>query len=264
VEVWLQVPLSAVVGTGFFSATDTCNALSPECIHRAKASSDKVEHCATSFVYRARVPFHPGRIHAFAQRYFLLQQQDWSAAIAAAAPGRAAARLRRSAHLAADAAAALCCSGSAPNAGAAAAPAAAQLAADAAAHAAALAAAAAHDAAADDATPAAEAEVDVAEAAAAGEARKAAFGTLVRSKGFVWLAGPGREGHCGEWSSAGNILRIGTGGPWFAELPLEAWPTLDPAKRAEILADFQAGCGDRCDHMVLWSAASLLSEEFHI
>jgi G3E family GTPase len=48
-------------------------------------------------------------------------------------------------------------------------------------------------------------------------ARLAAFGNLLRSKGFVWVAG--RDDHCAEWSSAGGLLRFGTGGPWYAVLP---------------------------------------------
>ncbi len=46
---------------------------------------------------------------------------------------------------------------------------------------------------------------------------------VLRSKGFVWLAGPTRHDHVGEWSSAGNLLRFGTGGPWYAVLPRCAW-----------------------------------------
>jgi len=31
----------------------------------------------------------------------------------------------------------------------------------------------------------------------------------------------------GEWSSAGNILKLTCGGPWFAALPQEAWPEIE-------------------------------------
>ena len=31
----------------------------------------------------------------------------------------------------------------------------------------------------------------------------------------------------GEWSSAGNILKLTCGGPWFAALPREAWPDIE-------------------------------------
>jgi hypothetical protein len=54
--------------------------------------------------------------------------------------------------------------------------------------------------------------------------REAAFGQLLRSKGFVWVAGPSRRDHCAEWSQAGNVLRFGTGGPWYCVQPREAWP----------------------------------------
>ena len=48
----------------------------------------------------------------------------------------------------------------------------------------------------------------------------------------MWLAG--REDLCGDWSQAGGILRVGVGGPWFAALPDEAWPT-EQSARADIL-----------------------------
>lgn len=44
---------------------------------------------------------------------------------------------------------------------------------------------------------------------------------VLRSKGFVWLAG--NDIMAGEWSQAGSIMRIGCGGPWFAALPRKAW-----------------------------------------
>ena len=31
----------------------------------------------------------------------------------------------------------------------------------------------------------------------------------------------------GEWSSAGNMLKLHCGAPWFAAMPQEAWPNID-------------------------------------
>lgn len=55
---------------------------------------------------------------------------------------------------------------------------------------------------------------------------------ILRSKGFVWLAR--RDVLMGEWSSAGNILKMSCGSPWFAAIPQEAWPDID----ASILTTF--------------------------
>lgn len=49
-----------------------------------------------------------------------------------------------------------------------------------------------------------------------------AFGPVLRSKGFIWLST--RPFQFGEWSQAGGMLTMGCGGPWFAEVPDEAWP----------------------------------------
>ena len=42
---------------------------------------------------------------------------------------------------------------------------------------------------------------------------------LLRSRGFAWVAGAGREDHCCEWSQAGGVITLGTGGPWYCVLP---------------------------------------------
>jgi hypothetical protein len=54
--------------------------------------------------------------------------------------------------------------------------------------------------------------------------------------GFVWLAT--RPDLCGEFSAAGSILRFTVGGPWYASLPLDAWPP-EEKERKDILQDFQ-------------------------
>ncbi|GFF37644.1 putative metal chaperone YciC [Aspergillus lentulus] len=74
-----------------------------------------------------------------------------------------------------------------------------------------------------------------------------AFGSVLRSKGFFWLAT--RPFQFGEWSQAGGMLTIGCGGPWFAEVPDEAWPE-DPDVRKSIENDFQEPWGDRRQEIV--------------
>ncbi|KAL4762814.1 phosphate transporter family-domain-containing protein [Aspergillus foveolatus] len=77
--------------------------------------------------------------------------------------------------------------------------------------------------------------------------RKSPFGPILRSKGFFWLAT--RPSHFGEWSQAGSMLTVGCGGPWFAEVPDEAWPE-DKDVRGSIERDFQGEWGDRRQELV--------------
>ncbi|KAL4747025.1 hypothetical protein BDW72DRAFT_197133 [Aspergillus terricola var. indicus] len=77
--------------------------------------------------------------------------------------------------------------------------------------------------------------------------RQSPFGPILRSKGFFWLAT--RPSHFGEWSQAGSMLTVGCGGPWFAEVPDEAWPE-DKEVRGSIERDFQGEWGDRRQELV--------------
>lgn len=74
-----------------------------------------------------------------------------------------------------------------------------------------------------------------------------AFGAVLRSKGFFWLST--RPYQFGEWSQAGGMLTVGCGGPWFAEMPDDAWPE-DKDVIESILNDFQAPWGDRRQELV--------------
>lgn len=47
-------------------------------------------------------------------------------------------------------------------------------------------------------------------------------GTLLRSKGFFWLAS--RPEHAGNWSQAGGIMHHGLAGRWWVSVPKEQWP----------------------------------------
>ncbi|MDT4290945.1 zinc metallochaperone GTPase ZigA [Methylomonas sp. MO1] len=47
-------------------------------------------------------------------------------------------------------------------------------------------------------------------------------GTLLRSKGFFWLAS--RPDHAGSWSQAGGVMHHGLAGRWWAAVPRQEWP----------------------------------------
>ncbi|KAL3130123.1 hypothetical protein ABBQ38_008437 [Trebouxia sp. C0009 RCD-2024] len=75
--------------------------------------------------------------------------------------------------------------------------------------------------------------------------RKITYGKIFRSKGFVWIGR--RNDMMGEWSSAGNMLKLNCGAPWFAAMPQEAWPDI---KVAEVMQDFVEPHGDRRQEIV--------------
>lgn len=75
-----------------------------------------------------------------------------------------------------------------------------------------------------------------------------AFKTLLRSKGFFWLAT--RPYQSGEWSQAGAILTINCGGRWFAEEHDPAnWPEDEDVKKS-VYDDFAGRWGDRRQELV--------------
>ena len=84
-------------------------------------------------------------------------------------------------------------------------------------------------------------------AAKAFESLKQKYGNVLRSKGFIWLGS--RPDLCGEWSQAGAVLRFTVGGPWYASLPDEAWPE-DEQDRLAVLKDFVEPHGDRRQELV--------------
>lgn len=72
-------------------------------------------------------------------------------------------------------------------------------------------------------------------------------GTLLRSKGFFWLAS--RYDHAGRWSQAGGVMQHGAAGLWLAAVPREHWPA-DETIRAEAVADWAEPYGDRRQELV--------------
>ena len=72
------------------------------------------------------------------------------------------------------------------------------------------------------------------------------FKDCLRSKGFTWLAG--RESVSGEWSQAGLVIELHCDGPWLASVPRSDWPT--GVGLEMVLADFQEPHGDRRQELV--------------
>lgn len=64
-------------------------------------------------------------------------------------------------------------------------------------------------------------------------------GTLLRSKGFFWLAS--RPEHAGGWSQAGGIMHHSLAGRWWASVPKQEWPE---AYLADIREQWQEPYGD--------------------
>ncbi|KAI9145889.1 CobW/HypB/UreG, nucleotide-binding domain-containing protein [Paraphysoderma sedebokerense] len=73
------------------------------------------------------------------------------------------------------------------------------------------------------------------------------FKNLLRSKGFFWLAS--RNDIYGEWSQAGLIMQMVPGDLWYAEQPKSLWPE-DKAVVASIENDFEGENGDRRQEIV--------------
>jgi len=72
-------------------------------------------------------------------------------------------------------------------------------------------------------------------------------GTLLRSKGFFWLAT--RPQFAGNWSQAGDIVHHGPAGLFWKTVPDQHWPT-DPEYRDMILEKWQEPFGDMRQELV--------------
>ena len=225
----IQIGWRKLIGTGYFAKVNT--AAKPLAAGAAPRDSN-FEDAVTSFVYTARMPFHPQRLYDFVTTNFHLHQRDWGDEIAQIASDSVT-TIREAAGAIAAAAKAL----PAPSA-------ALRRAADLAAS-----AAMAAVAQAESAGNILEASVfPVQKLSAKKPAKKGdsgPFGRILRSKGQVWLAGTSRYDHLGDWSLAGDVLQFTSGGPWISRLPVQFWPE-DEAKRSEIFKDLAPGVGDRC------------------
>jgi G3E family GTPase len=72
-------------------------------------------------------------------------------------------------------------------------------------------------------------------------------GTLLRSKGFFWLAS--RPQYAGQWSQAGGIAHHGFAGLFWRAVPESRWPQ-EPEYRASILEKWQEPFGDMRQELV--------------
>jgi G3E family GTPase len=66
-------------------------------------------------------------------------------------------------------------------------------------------------------------------------------GTLLRSKGFFWLASKHEE--AGSWSQAGGLMRHGFAGRWWRFVPKSQWPQ-DEESIAAIMKNWLEASGD--------------------
>lgn len=72
-------------------------------------------------------------------------------------------------------------------------------------------------------------------------------GTLLRSKGFFWLAS--RPQFAGNWSQAGDIVHHGPAGVFWKTVPEQHWPS-DEEYRALIMEKWQEPFGDMRQELV--------------
>ncbi|MCG8672549.1 MAG: zinc metallochaperone GTPase ZigA [Pseudomonadales bacterium] len=74
-----------------------------------------------------------------------------------------------------------------------------------------------------------------------------AYGKLIRSKGFFWLAS--RPEFAGQWSQAGGIARHGFAGMFWKAVPKSNWPT-DEEYLASIAQQWEEPFGDMRQELV--------------
>ncbi|ATB29279.1 zinc metallochaperone GTPase ZigA [Melittangium boletus] len=79
----------------------------------------------------------------------------------------------------------------------------------------------------------------------------AAWESVLRSKGFFWLAS--RMDETGLWSHAGSSATCEYAGPWYASLPRSAWEE-DAETRAHVELEWQEPFGDRRQELVFIGA----------
>jgi len=266
-----RVDLREVISTGRFSFEEASRSAGwLQSLQEATPHTPETEEYGIgSFVFRSRRPFHATRLHAFMDGYFALQEPDWSDAIADTGRGKAVGEARdgvvgarEAAARAADALRRLRELGVGDDV--------LRGAVDA------VDGALAGLERALDGIEAVEEAVDRWGDDAGGDGSgdrqaeskpspsslpqtlsarglkkfdelKATYGNVLRSKGFVWLGS--RPDLCGEWSQAGAVLRFTVGGPWYASLPEQAWPTETDA-RNDIMKDFVEPHGDRRQELV--------------
>ncbi len=80
-----SVALKDVMGTGLFDFEKASQAAGwVQAMNAGGPVHSTSQYGISSFVYRARRPFHPGRLHSLLQEHFVLQEPDWSSAMSEA------------------------------------------------------------------------------------------------------------------------------------------------------------------------------------
>lgn len=214
--------LKEVINTGRFDFERASQA--PGWLQEARGTHvpETIEYGITSFTYKVRKPFHPGRLFEWANTHFILQQAVY-ADLAGAEDEEEDAKdtsvpEETSADVAMDVAAESASSGRTDN------------------------------------KEDGKEEEEVGETALF-EARDRVlkhttkeYGQVLRSKGFFWMAS--RNSVVGEWGQAGVMASVECADlPWFAEIPEEAWPD-DAATLKDIRSKFQGDHGDRRQELV--------------
>ena len=69
------------------------------------------------------------------------------------------------------------------------------------------------------------------------------YGSILRSKGLMWLAG--RDHFIGQWSSAGAVADISIGGMWMGFMPKKMWPPEGSEVYQRIMENFEGDTHDR-------------------
>jgi G3E family GTPase len=75
------------------------------------------------------------------------------------------------------------------------------------------------------------------------------FGHILRSKGFVWIAG--QDKYMGHWAQSGRLISIAPFAHWFASLPPEAMLQLSEEQQATTKSKSQGKWGDRRQEIVI-------------
>ena len=74
------------------------------------------------------------------------------------------------------------------------------------------------------------------------------YGRILRSKGFVWIAG--QDKYMGLWAQSGRLISIAPFAPWFATLPPEAILQLSEEHQAITRSKSKGKWGDRRQEIV--------------
>jgi G3E family GTPase len=77
--------------------------------------------------------------------------------------------------------------------------------------------------------------------------RSSSFKNLLRSKGYLWIAT--RPQNMGQWSQAGMMLTVSNGGTWYVDQPQDMWPQDEEVVRL-IRKDFDGDFGDKRQELV--------------